>query len=75
MLRSTREVGMAIRRMRLKAGLSQEALAETAGVSRRWLLNLENGKPTAELSLVLDCLNALEAGLQITAKDGTPWQF
>lgn len=66
---------MAIRRMRVKAGLSQEALAEQAGVSRRWLLNLENGKPTAELSRVLDCLDALGAGFEVFDKSGQPWQF
>lgn len=66
---------MAIHRMRLQAGLSQEALAEQAGVSRRWLLNLENGKPTAELSLVLDCLSTLGAGVEISDKAGQPWTF
>ncbi|MDN5813745.1 MAG: helix-turn-helix domain-containing protein [Arthrobacter sp.] len=74
-MRTTREFGMAVRRMREEAGLSQQGLADRAGVSRRWLLNLENGKPNVDFFLVLNCLDALDARLQLTHPDGEPWQF
>ena len=42
-------------------------LARRAGVSRQWLIELERGKQTAEVSLVLRTLAA--AGLQIDVRD------
>lgn len=39
--------------------MSQAALAEAAGVSRRWLSALESGKATAEIGLVLRTTHAL----------------
>jgi transcriptional regulator with XRE-family HTH domain len=46
--------------------MTQSRLAKTAGVSRRWLSDLESGKPTAEVGLVLKVLNAL--GLVLDAR-------
>lgn len=67
MLRTSREIGMALRRLREEAGMSQVELASLAGVSRRWLLDFENGKPSVDLSKVLDCFAALGAGLDVAA--------
>ncbi|WP_372696898.1 helix-turn-helix domain-containing protein [Arthrobacter sp. JSM 101049] len=74
-MRTTREFGMAVRRMREEAGLSREELAEKAGVSPRCLFNLEKGKPNVDFPLVLECFDALGATLQITHRDGGAWQF
>lgn len=60
MLRTVRDVGAAVRRARREAGLSQQALADRAGVSRQWLSRVEAGKgPSAEMGKVLDVLAAL----------------
>ena len=48
---------------RLALGLSQEAVAIRAEVSRKWVSEFERGKPSADLSLVLRLLAAL--GLQV----------
>jgi HTH-type transcriptional regulator/antitoxin HipB len=45
--------------------MTQEDLAVAAGVSRRWIVALEAGKPRAELVLVLKVLSTL--GIPLTA--------
>lgn len=59
MFRTPREAGMLLRRLREDAGLSRDALAELSHVSKRWLINFENGKPTVDMSLVMDCFQVL----------------
>lgn len=59
------DVGVFIRDYRREKGLSQSELAAAAGVSRRWLANLENGKSTVELGLVLKTLAALDLALDV----------
>lgn len=68
MLTTAREFGMAVRRLRLESQLTQEELAAKAGVSRRWLLDFENGKPTVDLSRVMDCLFALDTGVELVPR-------
>ena len=66
MLTTVRDLGAALRDARRVARLSQEALAERAGVSRQWLSRLETGSnPGAELRKVLDVLAALDLALQL----------
>ena len=62
-VRTARELGAVVRQARLDARMSQEGLAEKAGVSRPWLSELETGKRTAEVGLVLRVLSA--AGLTL----------
>jgi HTH-type transcriptional regulator / antitoxin HipB len=59
------ELGRVVRERRLDLGLSQSGLATAAGVSRRWLLDLESGKPTAQVGLVLRTLDALGLAVDI----------
>ncbi|MFT4124874.1 MAG: helix-turn-helix domain-containing protein [Gordonia sp. (in: high G+C Gram-positive bacteria)] len=59
MFRTPREAGIILRHHREDAGLSQAALADSAGVSKRWLINFENGKPSVDMSLVMDVFAAL----------------
>jgi y4mF family transcriptional regulator len=58
-VRTTLELGGTIRSRRRQLGWSQEQLAATVGVSRRWVIGVEHGKSSAEVSLVLRTLNAL----------------
>jgi DNA-binding XRE family transcriptional regulator len=44
--------------------MSQADLSASAQVSRRWLSDLEGGKPTAEIGLVFKVLHSLELTLE-----------
>jgi HTH-type transcriptional regulator/antitoxin HipB len=50
--------------------MSQAALAERTGVSRKWIYEFEAGKPTAELGLLLRVLDALGLSLELAPDDG-----
>jgi y4mF family transcriptional regulator len=58
-LGSVHDLGLYVRDRRRAAGLSQTDLATRAAVSRRWLSDLEAGKPTVEVGLVLKVFSAL----------------
>lgn len=64
-IQTTKALGAAIRQARLDAGMSQTALATKAGVSRPWLSQLETGKRTTELGLVLAVLGSLGLAIDI----------
>ena len=53
------EIGDLIRTARKAAGLRQFELAGAAGVGLRFLVELERGKPTAQLGKTLHVLQAL----------------
>ena len=61
------DLAQAVRDRRRALGLSQESLAQRVGVSRQWIVALEQAKPTAEVGLVLKTLLAL--GLRIDIRD------
>ncbi|MGC8551044.1 MAG: helix-turn-helix domain-containing protein [Acidobacteriaceae bacterium] len=54
-----------IRERRVKLGMDQSDLAEKAGTSRKWIVEVEQGKPRAEIGLVLRTLKALGVSLDI----------
>lgn len=56
---TTKELGLIIRRNRLSQHLRQEQLAAATGVGLRFLVELEGGKPTAQLGKALAVLDAL----------------
>lgn len=60
-----RTLGLLIKAERLARGWSQTSLADRAGVSRRWLTDMESGKPTSELGLMLRTLAALDLELHV----------
>jgi HTH-type transcriptional regulator/antitoxin HipB len=63
-IRSPRDFGGAMRRARRESGLTQAEVASRAGVSRRWISELEAGKrPGAELSLIMQTADVF--GLQV----------
>lgn len=65
MIRSSREAGLVLRGLREDAGLSRGQLAERAGVSLRWLVDVEHGKPSVDMSKVMDCFVALGFGFDV----------
>lgn len=59
------ELGAHIRRTRVAQDLRQEQLAAAAGVGLRFLVELEAGKPTAQLGKTLKVLDTLGCRVEI----------
>ncbi len=72
---SAREIGALVRTERKKRHWSQKELASKVGVSALWISQVERGKPTAHIGLVLRTLKTLDvklwAGDQPAEKVGT----
>jgi HTH-type transcriptional regulator / antitoxin HipB len=66
-IRTAIDIGALIRDQRIKLGLKQRDLADKAGVSRQWLIEVEKGKPRAELGLVLRTIG--ELGISLVTED------
>lgn len=64
-VRTAEDVGNVIRERRKALGWDQARLANDCGVSRQWVIDIEKGKPRAELQLVLRAMNVL--GLKLAA--------
>ncbi|AMU92533.1 hypothetical protein ATM17_30200 (plasmid) [Sphingopyxis macrogoltabida] len=65
-LASVADLGALVRTARLQLGLTQQRFADLAGVGRRFVSELESGKPTLEAARVLRCCAA--AGIDIFAE-------
>ena len=65
-LYSAATVGPAIRHYREEAGLTQEQLAEMAGLNRTYVSNLEQGKETEQMRRILRLLKLL--GIRATSQ-------
>lgn len=59
LIRTPREIGALIRDHRKQQKLDQADLAQRIGVNRRWVVEVERGKPRAEVGLILKALQAL----------------
>ena len=73
-LRTPVDIGLAIRNQRQQLNLTQAELARRVGVSRQWLVNVENGKARAEIGLILRAFNVmrLPLSLDIDHRQRTP---
>lgn len=67
-VRTVRELGASVRVQRESLGLSQQALADRAGVTREWVVRFENGKVSVPLNLVFDVLTALNLTIDLGEK-------
>lgn len=56
---NARDLGLLIRHRREELGLTQVEAARLAGVSRQWLIQVEQGKGTAEFDRVIRLLRVL----------------
>ncbi|MFD6113576.1 helix-turn-helix transcriptional regulator [Streptomyces yangpuensis] len=63
-LQARRELGNRIRDARMEADLTQEKLAEIAGVDRTTIQNAEGGKVDPKFSLLLRLARALRVPLR-----------
>ena len=62
---SVKDLVSLVRQERKNRGWTQVQLAEPSGVSRDWIIALEQAKPSIELALVLRTLKALNLPLAI----------
>ena len=65
-IKETHELGKLIRKRRGNNGMNQQQLADLAGVGRRFLSELENGKQSLEFGKVLRVVSAV--GIDLLAK-------
>lgn len=63
-LTSVQSAGVAIRTLRKRAGIRIDDFALTAGVSKQFMTDLENGKATVQMGMVLGLLQRL--GLRVS---------
>ena len=63
----TRTFGAAVRAARRRQGMTQRELALIAGTGERFVVDLESGKPTAQLGRALAVAAAL--GLMVSLTD------
>ncbi len=73
MMNTPEDIGRLVREGRKRLGLRQDALAASAGVGVRFLVELERGKPSVQLGKVLAVLAALGIELNVRTRDGSPW--
>ena len=69
-IRTPADLGALIRDRRIKLALDQQSLARKVGVSRQWIVEVEKGKPRAEIGLLLRTIDAL--GVQLMTEEEAP---
>lgn len=62
------DLGRAIRGQRKASDLTQAQLADAAGVSAKWLSEVENGKATAEIGKIMGVLGCLGHTLSVAPR-------
>lgn len=67
-IRTPTDLGVLIKDRRRSCGWDQQTLADKIGTSRQWVIEIERGKPRAEVGLVLRALNAL--GVDLSFRTG-----
>jgi HTH-type transcriptional regulator / antitoxin HipB len=65
-IRSSAELGVVIRDQRKRMALKQLDLAGLGNTGNRFIVDLENGKPTVQLQKVLDLMDLL--GLEVVVR-------
>lgn len=69
-IRNARELGAFIRDARAERSLTQHQLADRAGVSRSWLIGVEQGKRTgAEMSKIFALMKTLDTAIFCESPD------
>ncbi len=68
-LTSVQSAGVAIRTLRKRAGIRIDDFALTAGVSKQFMTDLENGKPTVQMGMVLSMLQRLGVRVRLDLPD------
>jgi HTH-type transcriptional regulator/antitoxin HipB len=77
-IRTTEQLGTAIRTRRKQLRVTQSELAMTCGTGLRFIVDLEKGKPTCQIGKTLDVLRSLGLAIETAplgraaAGDGRP---
>ena len=66
-IRTAADLGAFIRERRTRLGMDQIEMAKKAGTSRKWIVEVERGKPGAEIGLILRTLKGLEISIDLEA--------
>lgn len=64
-IKETNDIGILVRRLRKEQNLRQDELAGVSGVGVRFIVDLEAGKPTAQIGKVLQVLQVLGCAIDI----------
>ena len=64
---TTQSIGDFVKKTRKGLHITQKDLALTSGTGLRFIIELEQGKPTCQLGKVLTVLNTLGVTVQLTA--------
>jgi HTH-type transcriptional regulator/antitoxin HipB len=70
LMTTAKEVGNCVRRVRKKLNATQKELALTSGTGLRFIIELEQGKPTCQLEKVLTVLHTLGIKLEFKLPPG-----
>lgn len=66
-VRTSNDIGALVRSVRKEQNLRQDELAGVSGVGVRFIVDLEAGKPTAQIGKVLHVLQTLGCSIDILA--------
>jgi len=69
-VRSSAQLGAVVRAQRRRLALKQLDIAGLGNTGNRFIVDLENGKPTVQLQKVLDIMDLLGLELVVRAKRG-----
>ncbi len=62
---SSQQLGEVVRHHRRRSGLSQQALAELAGIGKTSVFDIEKGKPTVRLATLVAVLRTLNISMEL----------
>ena len=68
-IRTATDFGIAVREARRREGLTQRQLALSTGTGERFIVDLENGKPTIRLGKALTVALALGLKFRLASED------
>lgn len=63
---SPQQIGQLVKKARKTLGVTQKDLALTSGTGLRFIIELEQGKPTCQIGKVLTVLHTLGITIQLT---------
>ncbi len=63
---SPKQIGELVKSVRKQMGATQKDLAMTSGTGLRFIIELEQGKPTSQIGKVLTVLNTLGVKVSLT---------
>ena len=66
----SKSLGALIKQVRKSQGLTQEQLAASCGLGRRFIVELERGKPTSHIGKIMQVLSALGLSLHLADRKG-----